>query len=84
MKFNRIYKIVEEKKPSEDFTRWYPMYKIKNTEIDIDSSWHQVSFIKGYYKTKEEAQTAIDTFEKQSLESEGVYIVGEHDYKPQI
>jgi len=84
MKFKRQYKIVEETRPSEDFTRWTPMYKIKNTEIDIESGWHTISFVKTYHKTKEEAQAAIDAFEQQAIESEGAYVVGEHDYKPEV
>ena len=87
----RKYKIVEEKRPSDNFTRWTPM--VANTinnygEILTDENliWevlpYGVVYQIGYCKSKEESMTLIDRYENYQQEHEGKFIVGETNYEP--
>jgi len=89
----RKYKIIEEKIPSEDFTRWIPMVTntiTKNGCIVDDPTlwkWERLPAVgafsnKSYCKTFLEAQELIDNYEDYKKEGEGYFIVNEFEYKP--
>jgi len=89
----RKYKIIEEKIPSEDFTRWIPMVTntITKTGRIVDDpgywKWERLPAVrpfgnKSYCKTLLEAQEIIDRYENYKKEEEGHFIVNEFEYKP--
>jgi len=89
----RNYKIIEEKLPSEDFTRWIPMFTNTITKTGIMVSdqnlweWKRLPAVrpcgnKIYCKTLLEAQEIIDRYENNKKEEEGHFIVNEFEYKP--
>ena len=89
----RKYKIIEEKLPSEDFTRWIPMFTNTITKNGIMVSdqnlweWERLPAVgafsnKIYCKTLLEAQEIIDRYENNKKEEEGHFIVNEFEYKP--
>jgi hypothetical protein len=93
-KQKNAYKIVVEKRPDEDFTRYIPMRAPisllceddKRSPVRKSSLWKVVNagemFGKDYVKSKECAEQAIDFMEKLLKEQSGFYIVEEYDYTP--
>jgi len=89
----RKYKIIEEKIPSEDFTRWIPMVTNTITKTGIMVSdqnlweWEKLPAVevfsnKSYCETFLEAQELIDRHENYKKQEEGDFIVNEFEYKP--
>ena len=89
----RKYKIIEEKIPSEDFTRWIPMVTntiTKTGDILSDQNywkWEKLPAVggfsfKSYCETFLEAQELIDRYENYKKQEEGDFIVNEFEYKP--
>jgi len=89
----RKYKIIEEKRPSEDFTRWIPMVTntITKTGVIVDDptlwKWELLPYgVKlnevGYCKNLLDAQNLIDGYENYQKELNGDFIVNEIEYKP--
>ena len=88
----RKYKIIEEKRPSEDFTRWIPMVTstITKTGVIVDDpilwEWkllpYKLSLKTGYCKNLLDAQKLIDDYENYQKELNGDFIVNEIEYKP--
>ena len=84
----RKYKIVEEKRPTEDFTRWVPM--VTNTLdptgriIDGDElqfKWKKIP-TNNLFFFEEKAEELIDRYEMGQLIEGGKFIVSENEYKP--
>ena len=89
----RKYKIIEEKRPSEDFTRWIPMVTntITKTGIIVGDptlwEWELLPCVVelnegGYCKTLLDTQKLIDRYENYQKELNGDFIVNEIEYKP--
>lgn len=89
----RKYKIIEEKRPSEDFTRWIPMVTntITKTGLIVDDpifwKWkllpYELSLNEtGYCKNLLDAQKLIDDYENYQKELNGDFIVNEIEYIP--
>lgn len=89
----RKYKIIEEKRPSEDFTRWIPMVTntITKTGLIVEDpifwKWkllpYELSLNEtGYCKNLLDAQKLIDDYENYQKELNGDFIVNEIEYKP--
>ena len=89
----RKYKIVEEKRPTEDFTRWLPMVIKTITPSgqildEVDYKWDNVFIVEerhyttGYVKAMERAREIIDKCEMGYRQREGAFIVSETEYKP--
>ena len=89
----RKYKIIEEKVPSEDFTRWIPMFTNTITKTGVMVSdqnlweWKRLPAVggfsyKSYCETFLEAQKLIDRYENNKKQEEGDFIVNEFEYEP--
>ena len=89
----RKYKIIEEKVPSEDFTRWIPMFTNTITKTGFMVSdqnlweWKRLPAVEGfsyrtYCETFLEAQEIIDRYENYKKQEEGDFIVNEFEYEP--
>ena len=89
----RKYKIIEEKVPSEDFTRWIPMFTNTITKTGVMVSdqnlweWKRLPAVggfnyKSYCETFLEAQEIIDRYENYKKQEEGDFIVNEFEYEP--
>ncbi|NIP31036.1 MAG: hypothetical protein GTO02_14840 [Candidatus Dadabacteria bacterium] len=89
----RKYKIIEEKRPSEDFTRWIPMVTntITKSGVIVDDptlwEWKLLPYggdfnEVGYCKNLLDAQKLIDGYENYQKVLNGDFIVNEIEYKP--
>lgn len=86
----RKYKIIEEKIPSEDFTRWIPMVTntILKSGVIVDEptlwEWELLPYRNdlGYCKNLLDAQKLIDRFENYQKQLDGDFIVNEFEYEP--
>lgn len=92
----RTYKIIEEKFPDEDFTRYTPM--VANTTSvmvgqilkESEVCWERVPiprsskeiFRKSFAVIREDAERAIDMYENIQKKLEGAYITKETEYTP--
>jgi hypothetical protein len=84
----RKYKIIEEKRPTDGFTRWIPMVTSpKKNGGRIVENWEKlktyVNFSnKGYFEKKERAEEFINRYEVHMQEIEVAFIVDETEYTP--
>jgi hypothetical protein len=83
----RKYKIVVEKLPSEDFTRYIPKVAdtiLKTGEIVTDDKleWEILAGETGYFKSKEDAENSIERHELWKKKCEGGFILYEEEYIP--
>jgi hypothetical protein len=89
----RVYKILEEKRPSENFKRWVPMVRCTTPNANMivaDDSllcWKTLPYgnkmiSAGYTRTKKEAEDLIDSYEARMQELDGQCIVDQSIYKP--
>lgn len=87
----RKYKVVEEKRPTDDFTRWIPMIAkaidktgkiIKEDELIWENLPYGEIYDKGYVDSKEKAEACINRYEINRKESEGAFKINEYFYNP--
>jgi len=88
----RKYKIVEEKLPNEEYSRYYPKVAhviSRSGEIlgESDFYWETITvpdgrYTRSYAKTLEDAEEAIEQHERFKKELDGDYIVREIEYTP--